>query len=218
MSTRRSLTILGVLAVLVGFLSIGAAEAEAQGTLVYDYDDYRAWWDSFDCDARKVLLPIIAGGARADDDEDAHEARVCVMSAGLEPEDLITVRSFIESAAVMKGPYEDNEAWWGANGGDTGTDRSVRQALTGRIAIAKPEGTFGLAAADDDENDYSDDYDRLRATPMDRVMMSGNALSGRMMDDMEDDEDPMETPALPLVGLLLLGAGLVAAGRRRLRQ
>ena len=49
-------------------------------------------------------------------------------------------------------------------------------------------------------------------------MMSGNALSGRMMDDMEDDEDPMETPALPLVGLLLLGAGLVAAGRRRLRQ
>ena len=27
-----------------------------------------------------------------------------------------------------------------------------------------------------------------------------------------------ETPALPLVGILLLGAGLVAAGRRRLGQ
>ena len=34
-----------------------------------------------------------------------------------------------------------------------------------------------------------------------------------------DDDDMMtETPALPLVGILLLGAGLVAAGRRRLRQ
>ena len=34
----------------------------------------------------------------------------------------------------------------------------------------------------------------------------------------DDDDDMTETPALPLVGILLLGAGLVAAGRRRLRQ
>jgi hypothetical protein len=34
----------------------------------------------------------------------------------------------------------------------------------------------------------------------------------------DDDDDMTETPALPLVGILLLGAGLVAAGRRRLQQ
>ncbi len=34
----------------------------------------------------------------------------------------------------------------------------------------------------------------------------------------EDDGMMTETPALPLVGILLLGAGLVAAGRRRLQQ
>lgn len=36
--------------------------------------------------------------------------------------------------------------------------------------------------------------------------------------DGMEDEEPMETPALPIVGLLLLGAGLVAAGRRRLHS
>ena len=34
----------------------------------------------------------------------------------------------------------------------------------------------------------------------------------------DGEEMPMETPALPLAGILLLGAGLVAAGRRRLLQ
>ena len=33
-----------------------------------------------------------------------------------------------------------------------------------------------------------------------------------------DDDDPMETPALPIAGILALGAGLLAAGRRRLRR
>ena len=37
------------------------------------------------------------------------------------------------------------------------------------------------------------------------------------MDDDDDEEEPMETPALPIAGLLALGAGLLAAGRRRLR-
>ena len=37
-------------------------------------------------------------------------------------------------------------------------------------------------------------------------------------DDEDDEDDPMETPALPIAGILALGAGLVAAGRRRLRQ
>lgn len=35
---------------------------------------------------------------------------------------------------------------------------------------------------------------------------------------MVGDDGMTETPALPLVGILMLGAGLVAAGRRRLRQ
>jgi hypothetical protein len=35
---------------------------------------------------------------------------------------------------------------------------------------------------------------------------------------MEEPEEPMPTPALPIFGALALGAGLVAAGRRRLRR
>ena len=43
------------------------------------------------------------------------------------------------------------------------------------------------------------------------------ATTGMGDDDDDDDEDMTETPALPIVGLLALGAGLLAAGRRRLR-
>ena len=46
----------------------------------------------------------------------------------------------------------------------------------------------------------------------------GTPMAGAGSDDDDDDDMPMETPAVPLVGLLLLGAGLVAAGRRRLQR
>ena len=190
--------------VLVG-LGVFAGSVAAQ-TVVYDYDDYRAWWDSFDCDEMKTLLPQMTSGARnADETDDEHEDRVCSMSSGIAPEDLIILRTFIEDN-TMNGPYKDNEAWWGANGTDEGNTRNVRQALAGRIAISNVSGTFELAAAEDDENDYSDDYDRLRSTPMARIAKSGNALSGQS--GMMTEED---APALPLAGIGLLG--LLLAGR-----
>ncbi len=50
------------------------------------------------------------------------------------------------------------------------------------------------------------------------VMIMATPSADAMPPDDEDDEDmPMETPALPIAGILALGAGLLAAGRRRLR-
>ena len=49
-----------------------------------------------------------------------------------------------------------------------------------------------------------------KATPM--------AGAGDGMDDEDDEDDMMATPALPLFGILALFAGLLAAGRARLRR
>lgn len=60
------------------------------------------------------------------------------------------------------------------------------------------------------------------AGPMTRVSAASEAVdvtpSADAGEEDDDDEGMTETPALPLVGLLLLGTGLVAAGRRRLQQ
>jgi hypothetical protein len=50
------------------------------------------------------------------------------------------------------------------------------------------------------------------------AMVGGDDMEDDDMEDEDDEDMPMETPALPIVGILLLGAGLVAAGRRRLQQ
>ena len=42
--------------------------------------------------------------------------------------------------------------------------------------------------------------------------------SGTPMAAMEEEEEPMPTPALPIYGAFVLGAGLLAAGRARMRR
>ena len=59
---------------LVG-LGVFAGSASALGTTVYDYDMYLAWWDSFDCDEMKVILPRKTGATPAES-ASAHTGRV----------------------------------------------------------------------------------------------------------------------------------------------
>ena len=202
---RRTTALL--IAIVAGAVLLGSAErADAQGRTVYDYDDYRAWWDSFNCDEMKTLLI-----AKTGESSTAHEARVCGMSDSLTPADLLILQTFIES--TMHEGYASHEAWWNAN-----TDAGRRQALAGRVAISAADQTSKAPSSDSAERDYSEDYDRLRSgTVMDRVVKSAAALSGQsaMMTDEEEEE---EAPALPLAGIAILGALLAGRGwwlRRR---
>ena len=103
--------------------------------------------------------------------------------------------------------------------------REVAGSLTGEWVPSDPKKVDGdetMITFEDLENGTT--YEgRVRA------VNSADKMSGwTTRDGDEPDEDAMatvgeddgmtETPALPLVGILLLGAGLVAAGRRRLRQ
>ena len=76
-----------------------------------------------------------------------------------------------------------------------GTEYTVKVA-----AVAENQDGSIDANADGTPDRLGPDSDPKKATPM------------------AGDGDMTETPALPLVGILLLGAGLVAAGRRRLQQ
>ena len=203
----RKLICLAAVAALA--LTLGAGSASAQ-TVVYDYDDHNMWWDAHDCDAMKRLLPIMTGGARNSDETTAeHTARVCVGSDKLMPEDTIIIRTFIQ--ATPNGPFKDNKAWWD----HADQTAAFRQALAGRTAIQDASGLYAAPTAltTSPATDYDDTYDNLRSRAKTVVDKVGMYLSGRgmMMTDGDDDDDTDEAPALPLVGVGILG--LLLAGR-----
>jgi len=217
-------TVVVAIMALVG-LGVFAGSAEAQ-TTVYDYDDYMAWWDSFNCAEMKVLLPMLTASSdrvTADETTAQHEARVCrhYMGSGPDPEaeDTIILRDFIEGTEhSMKATHK---AWWDANSAADNACSYQQQALAGQVAISGDDGgltisitggtSVPVASTTGSDGDYCGSYDRLRSgATMERVMKSGDALSGRAM--MTDGGDDMDTaPALPLVGVGLLG--LLLAGR-----
>ena len=200
---RRTTALL--ITIAAGAVLLGSAErANAQGRTVYDYDDYRAWWDSFNCDEMKTLLI-----AKKSESTAAHEARVCGMSDSLAPADLLILQTFIVDN-TMHGGYADHKAWWNAN-----TDAGTRQALAGRVAISDASQNSKVPSQDADEDDYSEDYDRLRSGVMDRVVKSAAALSGQSATTTKEEE---EAPTLPLAGIAILGTLLAGRGwwlRRR---
>ena len=207
---------------IVAFVGLGvfAGSAQAQGTTFYDFDDVAAWWDYFDCDAMRVIL----GSSDASDAGDitkASESDACKMFSGLSRANKRILEDFV--SATMTGPHENTKAWWNANAGDGGTACVHRQQLVGIIPIDGDDATDGVQQAtgpdaDVDASLYCRTYDGtggLRPAELEMVNAVGMAISGRggMMTggDDDDDDDMAEAPALPLVGIGVLG--LLLAGR-----
>ena len=214
-------TVVTAIMVLVG-LGVFAGSASAQMT-VYSYDDAAAWWASFDCPGMKRILPIATGESAT-----AHEARVCSMTlSGLKTPELRAVQDFV--TGLQNGPFLNHKAFWNnveTTGSPADTDNSSclnRARVAGQTGIpvtgVTPNVAASITAPIDGsiaETRYCVPYDGaggLAATGVkDQVDMYLNALSGRsgMMTD-DDDDDEEEAPALPLVGVGILG--LLLAGR-----
>jgi hypothetical protein len=106
----------------------------------------------------------------------------------------------------------------------TSTDSNARYDADGRLRVpladdVEAEATFSALALQD--------MDGRNAETMLRLTMPGDGVRLGTMVEMtisivDDDEDdgttPTPTPALPLFGAFALGSGLLAVGRRRLRQ
>ncbi len=218
MSTRResnrSLCWMGrtmatAIMVLVG-LGMFAGSAAAQ-TMVYDYDNGEAWWNAYLCPEMMILLPpYIDGNGPADgtavETAAMHKARVCAMYNRLPTRDKLVIESFIGSTDTKA--HANHEAWWDAQ------EDVDKQILGGalRIAIDGQNDSFGYGAQTETAAQsgfataFNPAYDDLGGGVKPIVNTAGNALS------------MTNAPALPLVGLGLLGFLLAGRGawlRRR---
>ncbi len=181
---------------------------------VYQFTDADAWWESFDCDAMRDILGT--GGDGTNDITRASMADACKMTLdGLTTARSRAIEDFISPATDdatandnVIGMFGSTKAWWDAVGDET-NGCPIRQALVAKLPI----GTVATGAStDSDKNLFCRDYDDLRGDDQDLVDKVGMYLSGRGDMDMEDpDGDEEEAPALPLVGVGLLG--LLLAGR-----
>ena len=215
----RKLICLAAVAALA--LTLGAGSAAAQRS-VYDYDDAAAWWASFDCAGMKRILPMNLGadgavggtGNDADESASAHEARVCSMTlSGLKTNELRAVQDFV--MGLNNGPFLNHKAFWDDT---TNAVCLTRARVAGRAGIEVtgvtplPANIAAPATGTLIENQYCVGYDMLAGTGVKgNVDMYLNALSGRGMMTDDDDDDTADAPALPLVGVGLLG--LLLAGR-----
>ena len=204
-------TVATAIMVLIG-LGVFAGSASAQGKTFYDFDNAAAWWDYFDCDAMRVILGT--GGAGTAAVEKASESDACKGFSALPRATRRSLEDFIDS--TMTGPYENTKTWWNMNAQDGDADQCVhRQQLVGVLPLDGTAGTDGIQLTQTEDSDgsnaqlYCRAYDGsggLRAEELDMVDAVGMAVSGRGM--MTEEE---EAPALPLVGVGILG--LLLAGR-----
>ena len=200
-----------VVAAVVVLVSVGAltGSAQAQGTTVYNFDDVASWWDYFDCDAKRNILGD--GGQAAEVVAQASESRACKGFSALSRADRRAVEDFVDS--TMTGPFESTKDWWNANAGSGGAVCAVRQQLVAVLALDSDDQQEGIQPQQQDSDDpdkqlYCRDFDGdggLRPTELEIVEEVGMAISGR--GDMAEEE----VPALPLVGIGILG--LLLAGR-----
>lgn len=208
-------TVATAIMVLVGF-GVLAGSAAAQGTTVYEFTDADAWWESFDCDTKRDILGMDGDGTDAI--MQAGEDVACKMTlSGLSRTNARIVEDFIDPATDTTvdgtdnqvGQFASTKAWWNAVGAESSSGCAVRQALVGVLPIATVPTSAGGESTTPDNMLFCRDYDGtggLRPAEKDMVDMIGMYLSGQGMPT--DDE---EAPALPLVGVGLLG--LLLAGR-----
>ena len=215
--------------VLVG-LGAFAGSVEAQTTF-YPYTNAAAWWNAYDCDAMKVLIPkdlgadTAVGGTGDDADESTanHEKRVCVMWPGLATAERLVIENFLMGngqpggqQVVDRGPgnagFMDHKSWWAAQGTAGTADAAnclVKQRYTATTGLAGSEGALPadmqFKATPATAVDVCDAYDRLRSGALNAVNRAGNALSGTSSSTTTDED---EAPALPLAAhVKSLGTG-----------
>ena len=204
-------TVVTAVMLLVG-IGVFASSASAQMS-VYPYDDAAAWWASFDCDGMKRIIPQATGETTA-----AHQARACSSTlAGLKTPERRAIEDFV--TALNNGPFLNHKAFWN----DTTNASCLNRArVAGRTGLAVNGITVLTSGADAEPGAgtldallYCVAYDGatgLRPTEKALVDHYLTVLSGRaMMTDDEEGDDEDEAPALPLVGVGILG--LLLAGR-----
>lgn len=213
-------TVATAIMVLVG-LAVFAGSAAAQATTTYQYAKAAAWWDNYDCDEMRLLLGMAdlsdaaTGGASM--------SAACKPYAELTEERKRRIQDFINPAGAggteadhtnKAGPHKDHKTWWtavvGATPATTGGACSAAQTLMAMRAI--PSTTANDASTASAAILFCRSYDLgtgggLLPDQKAMVMEVGNILSGRMM----DEPMPTPTPAVPLVGIGILG--LLLAGR-----
>ena len=194
----RLLTI--TVAILVGS-AVVAGTATAQ-TTVYTYDDRAGWWDHLSCDQKQDLM---AQDTANNEDDDDFEDRVCLMYDELDGADEEDVDDIHIGSDTATGRHASNEEWW-----DDGLDTDCAAKLN---VVGMTEGTAYVTGntpkAPAPVDDYcSIDYDDLHPRDLAYVDAAGNALSGQSGMTTTDEE---EAPAIPLVGIGILG--LLLAGR-----
>ena len=216
-------TVLVAVMVLVG-LGVFAGQARAQ----VDLQDYMGWWDRWTgesgCTAMINVVNILeinyydattrtrGGTTHVAATKAADRSRWCAPWAGLSTASSSNDAKNLKDAVTM-----------GNAGGTTATGAITRKASdnifnvqgywTSINAGTEPVNTrrliLGLAP---DATDPGADYAMLSRMTADAVDMAYMALMpGGTMTDDDDDDDMNEAPALPLVGIGILG--LLLAGR-----
>ena len=215
-------TVATAIVVLVG-LGVFAGSAQAQQGA--DLQNYMAWWDHLTCSkainaVNVVQINYYDSQTPVDDDTAGDHvaavatnaidsARWCVMSDGLSATSTQNDAKNIKDIATMGGGTTDNEVdaitrkptddvfnaagWWAAL--DAGTNQArTRQFALG--ATADPGGTYSALS-------------RANANAVDAAFAA--LMADAMPTDEEEEEETEDAPALPLVGVGLLG--LLLAGR-----
>lgn len=201
---KDSVSIVGVLA-LLGFLAFGG-QAEAQ---VQTFENYMAWWDSLNCP--RMINVVVDTGVDADATQDGGpkstlgEFRWCDKWAALGTDadrklimDVVTGVTGTPVGAFKITRDADDElissaGWWRS------LDGRQQCIAIGRFVAATP--CDAATAKVDNINNVNPASVRAVAMAAGEALMGGESMT----------ESPTPTPAVPLVGLGVLG--LLLAGR-----
>ena len=195
---------IAVVAVMALLGLSGQAEAQAKS-----FDNYMAWWDTLNCDRMINVVVDTQVDTSATQDGGAKttlgEFRWCGKWADLADTDQTLIKNAVTMGTykITRGTTDEVisvQGWWGDLDG-------LQQCIAvGRTDAGAANATDGTACA---TGVAATSLNSLIASVRDLAMKAGEALMGESMTAPPTDEE--EAPALPLVGVGILG--LLLAGR-----